>query len=138
MSDNSNCTIFVGVGSDNSLEFRHVPTKEESRHLSEYQEMGLIYLQMFSAASRGADLFKPAMEHFRSAMRQKGFQEDEIRMLLSADGWQERMLFSWYALGEQARAASIAIDYDRFQNYWPNLDFLKKGWGESPYLFVTL
>jgi hypothetical protein len=45
---------------------------------------------------------------------------------------------SWYAVSEQAQAASTVIDYDRYQNYWPNSDFCNEGWGKDPFVLVAL
>jgi hypothetical protein len=99
---------------DKGLLFRHVLNKEESCHLSDYQDIGLLYMRLSSAISTNPDFVKPAVKHFQNAMRRKGFQEDEIRVLLHAENWEERMLFSWYAVSEQVRASSTVIDYNRY------------------------
>lgn len=138
MPDYANFTIYVGMSPDNRLEFRHELRKEESRHLSDYQDIGLIYLQMTSAIWTNSGLVTLAKDFFMASMRQKGFRDDEIRVLLYAESWEERMLFSWYAVSEQARASSTSIDYDRYQNYWPNLDFCKDGWGADPFVIQIL
>jgi hypothetical protein len=136
MSGYANITIYVGVGSDNTLGFHYKLGKEEIRHLSDFQDIGLIYLKLSSAIRTNPEFLTPAITHFENSMRSKGFQKDEIRVLLGAQSWEERMLFSWYAISEQARASSIAIDYDRYQNYWPNFNFCKEGWGTAPHIFI--
>ncbi|WP_122206330.1 hypothetical protein [Pseudomonas viridiflava] len=138
MSDYANFTMYVDMDSDKALRFRHELKKEESCHFSDYQDIGLIYMRLSSAIRTSPDFVKPAVEYFQSAMRRKGFQEDEIRVLLHAESWEERMRFSWYAVSEQARASSTVVDYNRYQNYWPNLDFCKEGWGKDPYVLITL
>lgn len=138
MSDYASFTMCVRKASDSTLEFRHELKKEESRYLSNYQDIGLIFLQMSSAIRTSPEFVKPAIDFFMASMRRKGFQEDEIKVLLFAESWEERMLFSWYAVSEQARASSTAIDYDRYQNYWPNLDFCKPGWAADPHVLMAL
>lgn len=138
MSNYANFTMYVCMDPDKGLLFRHVLNKEESCHLSDYQDIGLLCMRLSSAISTAPDFVKPALGHFQNAMRRKGFQEDEIRMLLHAESWEERMLFSWYAVSEQARASSTVIDYNLYQNYWPNLDFCNEGWEKDPYVLMAL
>lgn len=43
---------------------------------------------------------KPAIDFFMASMRQKGFQENEMEVLLYAESWQERML--WLSVSPKA------------------------------------
>lgn len=71
--------MYAGMGSYKTLGFPYALRKEESRHLSAYQDIGLIYLQLSSAIRTNFVFLKPATEYFENSMSREDFQEDEIR-----------------------------------------------------------
>jgi hypothetical protein len=52
-----------------------------------------------------------------------GFNKDQAQRLLCEKDWVLRMLLAWEELPALERKKASELDYDKVENYWPNLDF---------------
>lgn len=77
---------------------------------------------------RQPDYAYVAIEFFHSRLYKPEGKLDIGIVLLSADSWKERMYCACVLIDKKSRAEALKLDYGKFQNYWPTLDFCAKGW----------
>lgn len=71
----------------------------------------------------GPKFASPAQFLFVMTLVEDGWTElTAIHFLAQAD-WEDRMCATWLSLGQEDRIAAVSLNYETFQNFWPNLDF---------------
>jgi hypothetical protein len=110
------------------LETEHTTEKKESITRSIFQGIGLLYHMADAIALRQPNYAHVGIEFFNSRLYGLGRKLDIGDVLLSADSWEERMYCAWIVIDKKSRAEALKLDYGKFENYWPTLDFCAKGW----------
>lgn len=59
------------------------------------------------------------------------------QMLVHID-WTDRIYSAWYLIGKEERTLAATLDYDIYQNLWPNLDFCKPSFDAEAMDWVVL
>lgn len=108
--------------------FRHFIQKSDSQDVSQFQALGLLFLMLDAVTEFDEAMGDYSKLSFKSILMNDGWDESVVRRLLSAVGWQERLYVSWSALTQQEHKAARDLDYNLFQNYWPDLEFCQLDW----------
>ncbi|HDS1692673.1 MULTISPECIES: hypothetical protein [Pseudomonas] len=108
--------------------FEHVIQSVDSEDLSTFQALGLLYHMLDKVGQFGVGATQHAERAFKSILLKEGWGERVVNSLLLAVGWQNRMYLAWSAVGREGRDAARNLNYEIYQNYWPNLDFCHAGW----------
>ncbi|MFJ5282849.1 hypothetical protein ACIP66_03200 [Pseudomonas sp. NPDC088429] len=69
-----------------------------------------------------------AVDFFNSRLYGLGGKLDIGDALLAAEDWKERMCCAWAVIDKKSRTEALKLDYRKFQNYWPTLDFCTPSW----------
>ena len=56
-----------------------------------------------------------------------GWSWNTSHRLVTETDWQQRMYRAWSVLSTENRGIATALDYEVYQNYWPNLEFCADG-----------
>jgi hypothetical protein len=99
--------------------------------MSHFQRIGLAYRESDAIKKRITENPYAAKAHFIKIMIGIGLCLHDAEALLGAKKWNLRMELAWSFLEPAERKQAQSIDYDRCENYWPNLDFLAKAVGLS-------
>ena len=70
-----------------------------------------------------AKFCSPAQFLFVMTLVEDGWPELTARHFLAQATWEDRMCATWLSIGQEDRAAAVSLNYETFQNFWPNLDF---------------
>lgn len=112
----------------NFLNSIHNIKKQESAELSVFQYIGLLY-HALDAANEYDPRFTPAgIKSFRAAILELGFPECAPMHMLSTTDWKIRMYTVWSFIYKKWQIAAVELDYEKFHNYWPSLEFCESGW----------
>lgn len=71
----------------------------------------------------GAKFCSPAQFLFVMTLVEDGWPESTARHFLAQVGWKDRMRAAWFSISHEARTTAVSLDYEVFQNFWPNFDF---------------
>lgn len=110
------------------LEAEHTTEKKESIGRSTFQGIGLLYHMVDEIARRHPNYAHVGVEIFNSRLYGLEGRLDIGDVLLSADSWKVRMYSAWIVIDKKSRADALKLDYSKYQNYWPTLDFCAKDW----------
>jgi hypothetical protein len=110
------------------LEAEHTTEKKESIERSVFQGIGLLYHLVDEIARRQPNYARVGVDFFNTRFYGLGGRLDIGDVLLSADSWKVRMYSAWIVIDKKSRAGALKLDYSKFQNYWPTLDFCAKDW----------
>ncbi|AWM92344.1 hypothetical protein DJ564_16725 [Pseudomonas sp. 31-12] len=110
------------------LEAEHTTEKKESIERSIFQGIGLLYHMVDEIARRQPNYARVGVDFFNTRFYGLGGRLDIGDVLLSADSWKVRMYSAWIVIDKKSRAEALKLDYSKFQNYWPTLDFCAKDW----------
>ncbi|AQW68229.1 hypothetical protein [Pseudomonas parafulva] len=114
--------IFFEI-SDGKLNIKHSIERQESEELSKFQALGLLYHMLDSAIQVSQELGQSAISVARGIFGGEGWASEVVDRLLAAQSWEERMRAAWAAVDNKAREVALRLDYNIFQNYWPNQEF---------------
>ena len=68
-----------------------------------------------------------AAEFFVTTLMKDGWSWNTSHRLVTETDWQQRMYRAWSVLSTENRGIAAALDYEVYQNYWPNLEFCADG-----------
>lgn len=92
-----------------------------------FQAIGISYSILDRLIAHDAGCANAATEFFVTTLMKDGWSWDTSHQLVMETKWQHRMYRAWNVLNAQNRTNAVALDYEVFQNYWPNLDFCADG-----------
>ena len=98
--------------------------KQDSQTLSVFQAIGMSYQVMDAMIERDNRLTDFATEYLVKTLIGDGWEKHIAIQLVMEKRWQRRMHGSWYRMTAEEKNSTVAIDYEIYQNYWPNLDFV--------------
>lgn len=110
------------------LEAEHTTEKKESIERSIFQGIGLLYHMVDEIARRQPNYARVGVDFFNTRFYGLGGRLNVGDVLLSADSWKVRMYSAWIVIDKKSRADALKLDYSKFQNYWPTLDFCATDW----------
>lgn len=120
--------IFFEI-SDGKLSVKHSVERQESEELSKFQALGLLYHMLDSVVQLSREFEQSAISVARGIFGGEGWPSEVVDQLLAAQTWEDRMRAAWAAVDNEAREVALRLDYNTFQNYWPNQDFCNTRWG---------
>jgi hypothetical protein len=103
--------------------------KQDSQMLSVFQAVGMSYQVLDAMIERDNRLADFAKEYFVKNLIADGWEKYIATQLVMEKCWQRRMHGIWYPMTGEEKTSAVAIDYEIYQNYWPNLDFMEPGFG---------
>lgn len=109
----------------------HLNQKQDSQTLSVFQAIGMSYQVVDAMIERDNRLTDFATEYFVKTLIGDGWEKYIATQLVMEKCWQRRMHGSWYRMTAEEKTSAVAIDYEIYQNYWPNLDFMERGFGAN-------
>jgi hypothetical protein len=105
--------------------------KLDSQGISIFQAIGISYSILDRMITHDAGCANAAAaaaaELFVTTLMKDGWSWDTSHQLVMESDWQQRMYRAWNILNTQNRANAAGLDYEGYQNYWPNLDFCADG-----------
>lgn len=101
--------------------------KQDSQGVSIFQAMGISYSILDRMIALDAGCANAAAEYFVTTLMKDGWSCNTALLLVNEADWKSRMYRAWHVINAQNRADAIALDYEVYQNYWPNLDFCAHG-----------
>ncbi|MCU7247200.1 hypothetical protein [Pseudomonas koreensis] len=101
--------------------------KLDSQGESIFQAIGISYTIVDRMIAHNASCANAAADFFVTTLMKDGWSWDTSYQLVMETDWQHRMYRAWNALNAENRANAAALDYEVYQNYWPNLDFCADG-----------
>ena len=103
--------------------------KLDSQVVSIFQAIGISYSildRMIAHDASCADADADA-EFFVTTLMKDGWSWNTSHRLVTETDWQQRMYRAWSVLNAENRGIATALDYEVYQNYWPNLEFCADG-----------
>lgn len=101
--------------------------KLDSQGESIFQAIGISYSILDRMIAHEASSANAAAEFFVTTLMRDGWSWNTSHQLVMETDWQSRMYRAWNVLNAVNRANAAALDYEVYQNYWPNLDFRGDG-----------
>ncbi|MBK5373309.1 hypothetical protein JFT81_01495 [Pseudomonas sp. TH43] len=101
--------------------------KLDSQGESIFQAIGISYSILDRMIAHNASCANAAADFFMTTLMRDGWSWDTSYQLVIETDWQHRMYRAWSVLNAENRANAVELDYDVYQNYWPNLDFCGEG-----------
>ncbi|MBM0142017.1 hypothetical protein [Pseudomonas cannabina] len=101
--------------------------KQDSQGVSIFQAMGISYSILDRMIALDAGCANAAAEYFVTTLMKDGWSWDTALLLVNEADWKSRMYRAWHVINAENRADAVALDYEVYQNYWPNLDFCAHG-----------
>lgn len=117
-------TIAVNACDEADFVIRSCVKKQESVWASRLQRIGAAYRESDAIAKRITENPYAAKACFVKALASCGVSLVNAETLLAEKGWRHRMNLTWELLNEHERIEARSLDYQVYENYWPNLDFL--------------
>ncbi|WP_201170834.1 hypothetical protein [Pseudomonas sp. S31] len=110
------------------MNIKHSIERQESEELSKFQALGLLYHMLVSAIQLSQELGRSTINVAQGIFGGEGWASEVVDRLLATQNWEERMRAAWAAVDNKAREVALRLDYNLFQNYWPNQDFYNSRW----------
>ncbi|WP_024777199.1 hypothetical protein [Pseudomonas corrugata] len=107
----------------NAISARHNFQKRDSQPLSIFQAIGMSYLLMDAMIDHDPKYGDAAAGFFVHTLVGDGWPRHIAMQLVLKTDWKRRMYSAWCSISHEERACAVTVDYDVYQNYWPNLDF---------------
>lgn len=101
--------------------------KQDSQGVSIFQAMGISYSILDRMIAVDAGCANAAAEYFVTTLMKDGWSWDTALLLVNEADWKSRMYRAWHVINAENRADAVALDYEVYQNYWPNLNFCAHG-----------
>ncbi|KIF60341.1 hypothetical protein [Pseudomonas fluorescens] len=101
--------------------------KRDSQGVSIFQAIGISYSILDRMIGLDAGCARAAAEFFVNTLMKDGWSWDTALLLVKEADWKRRMYRVWHVINAQNRADAVALDYEVYQNYWPNRDFCADG-----------
>ena len=101
--------------------------KQDSQAPSRFQTLGKAYYMFDALTAYKPDQLNIAKTYFLNALIQSGWSLEVAQLLLLQADWKDRMFSAWFGVDEKERLIAATLDYDVYQNFWPNLDFCDPG-----------
>ncbi|WLH54627.1 hypothetical protein [Pseudomonas tolaasii] len=98
--------------------------KQDGSDLSLFQRIGLRYLMLDALIDFNSNTTPLAHAFFVNSLIEDGWTAKSANQFLAQPDWKSRMNTTWLLIGDEERAAAVALDYETFQNFWPSLDFI--------------
>ncbi|MNJ17284.1 hypothetical protein D3C77_115610 [compost metagenome] len=111
------------------VDIKHRIYKRETEGLSEFQALGLMYHMSDAILQAHPRLIDFVADLVTEILTKDGWSKDTVSYLFSISKWDERMYAAWCLVGEEGREEAERINYKKYQNYWPTLDFFSPEWG---------
>ncbi|GEM_PF-1599014 len=101
--------------------------KLDSQVVSIFQAIGIFYSILDRMIAHDAGCANAAAEFFVTTLMKDGWSWNTSNRLVTETDWQHRMYRAWSFLNAENRGIAAALDYEVYQNYWPNLEFCADG-----------
>lgn len=101
--------------------------KLDSQVVSIFQAIGISYSILDRMIAHDASCADAAAEFFVTTLMKDGWSWNTSHRLVAETDWQQRMYRAWSVLSTENRGIAAALDYEVYQNYWPNLEFCADG-----------
>ena len=101
--------------------------KLDSQGESIFQAIGISYSILDRMIAHNASCANAAADFFMTTLMKDGWSWNTSHQLVMETDWKRRMYRAWNVLNAENRANAAALDYEVYQNYWPNLDFCADG-----------
>lgn len=101
--------------------------KQDSQVESIFQAIGISYSILDRMIAHDAGCANAAAEFFVTTLMKDGWSWNTSNRLVTETDWQHRMYRAWSVLNAENRRIAAALDYEVYQNYWPNLEFCADG-----------
>lgn len=101
--------------------------KLDSQVVSIFQAIGISYSILDRMIAHDAGCANAAAEFFVTTLMNDGWSSNTSHQLVTETDWQHRMYRAWSVLNAENRGIATALDYEVYQNYWPNLEFCADG-----------
>ncbi len=101
--------------------------KLDSQVVSIFQAIGISYSILDRMIAHDARCANAAAEFFVTTLMKDGWSWNTSHRLVTETDWQQRMYRAWSVLSTENRGIAAALDYEVYQNYWPNLEFCADG-----------
>ena len=101
--------------------------KLDSQVVSIFQAIGISYSILDRMIAHDASCADAAAEFFVTTLMKDGWSWNTSHRLVTETDWQQRMYRAWSVLSTENRGIAAALDYEVYQNYWPNLEFCAVG-----------
>jgi hypothetical protein len=122
-------TVFASIPPQSQgLDSAPYGKKLDSQGESIFQAIGISYSILDRMIAHDASCANAATEFFVTVLMKDGWSWDTSRQLVMETDWTHRMYRAWSVLNAQNREDAVALDYEVYQNYWPNLDFCDGGY----------
>jgi hypothetical protein len=109
----------------------HSIEKQESMLISKFQSIAYFLRKIDTVVAHDSFLGSLSRIHFGCAVDTLGYDEYAPVHILSAPNWKIRMYAAWCILGSDERNIAASLNYDDFQNYWPDISFRDPGWDDE-------
>ncbi|WP_054912699.1 hypothetical protein [Pseudomonas sp. NBRC 111127] len=97
--------------------------KLDSQVESIFQAIGISYSILDRMIAHDPGCAHAAAEFFVTTLMKDGWSRNTSHRLVNETDWQCRMYIAWSVLNTENRGIAAALDYEVYQNYWPNLEF---------------
>ncbi|UFH51162.1 hypothetical protein [Pseudomonas sp. KNUC1026] len=101
--------------------------KLDSQVVSIFQTVGISYSILDRMTAHDAGCANAAADFFVTTLMKDGWSWNTSNRLVTETDWQHRMYRAWSVLNAENRGIAAALDYEVYQNYWPNLEFCADG-----------
>lgn len=112
--------------------------KEDSQSHSLFQIFGKAYLMLDALTAFRPDRPDIGETYFLNALVKNGWDLEMAQQMLVHIDWTDRIYSAWDWIGDEERTLAATLDYDVYQNFWPNLDFCKPGFDAEAMDWVAL
>lgn len=112
--------------------------KEDSQSHSLFQTLGKAYLMLDALTAYKPDRPDIGKTYFLNALIQSGWDLEMAQEMLVHIDWGDRIYSDWYWIGNEERTSAVTLNYDVYQNFWPNLDFCAPGFEAEALDWVCL
>jgi hypothetical protein len=116
--------LIFSTPTPDSVRAVHLNQKQDSQTLSVFQAVGMSYQVMDAMIERDNRLTDFATELFVKTLIGDGWEKYIATQLVMEKCLQRRMHGTWCRMTAEEQKSAVAIDYEIYQNYWPNLDFV--------------
>ncbi|RJX74830.1 hypothetical protein [Pseudomonas sp. LS-2] len=121
-------TIFAIIPQLNNIPNLPQPcVKQDSQGVSIFQAIGISYSILDRMIALDVGCANAAAELFVNTLLKDGWSWDTAHLLVQETDWKCRMYRAWHVINAENRADAVALNYEVYQNYWPNLDFCAYG-----------
>lgn len=112
--------------------------KEDSQSHSLFQIFGMAYLMLDALTAFRSDRPDIGKTYFLNALTRSGCYLELAQQMLVHIDWKDRIYSAWDWIGDEERTRAATLDYEVYQNFWPNLDFCKPGFDAEAMDWVAL